>query len=325
MRFSLAAVLLLAVAPQDDVVKKVVPDAERVKKVAKKIPPAGQAKIEKALGEKLGPADLSPVLYECDSTVPKVSSMEKQRCLVTVVTVKGAKGPVKLGVAAVPVEKTLHVVKVLENGDDKALESKSFLGQFEGLEYTEHLYNPPGVLSEAIQKAKDPRDDAARELDLLLRLNVQMRAVGPAWERLREKLEKKDKTAADDAAAMGKAMEDANRMIVAAKFLKPTQHDKFRGFASGAVSDLAEVKRLVDGGKFEDAYRRTGEIDSARCAKCHGAYRLSFKEARFTHQLGNGYFSTRLEVAAPDPKLEASYQAVATGVRKALLLLSEAR
>ncbi len=324
MRVALAAVLVMSLA-QDDLVKKVVPDADKIKKVAKRIPPAGQAKIEKALGAKLAPAELSPVLYECWSTVPKVSSMEKQRCLVTVVTVKGAKGPVKLGVAAVPIEKTLHVVKVLENGDDKALESKAFLSQFEGLEYTEHVYNPASVLADAIRKSADAKDDATRELDMLLRMNAQMRKVGPAWEHLREKLEKRDTSAADDAAAMGKCMEDANRMIAAAKFLKPTQHDKFKGFASGAVTDLSDVKKLVDAGRFDDAYRKTGVIDSQRCAKCHGAYRLSFKEARFAHQLGNGYFSTRLEVAMPDPRLEASYQAVASGIRKAVLIMSEAK
>ena len=324
MRIALAALILLGPA-QDDVVKKVVPDADKVKKVARKLPPAGQAKVEKALGEKLAPSDLAPVLYECYSTVPKVSSMEKTRCLVAVVTVKGAKGPVKLGVAAAPIEKTVHVVKVLENGDDKALESKSFLAQFEGLEYTEHVYNAPSVLDDAIRKAADAKDDATKELDMLLRMNVQMRKVGPAWEHLREKLEKKDKSAADDAVALGKSMDDASRMIAAAKFLKPTQHDKFKGFASGAGTDLADVKRLIDAGKFDDAYRKTGEVDSQRCAKCHGAYRLSFKEARFTHQLGNGYFSTRLEIAMPDPKLEVSYQAVAAGIRKALLLMAEAK
>jgi hypothetical protein len=325
MRLGIWAVLLAALPLQDDVVKKVVPDADKIKKVAKKVPPAGRDKIEKAIGEKLSDAELAPALYECYSTVPKVSSMEKTRCLVTTVTVKGAKGPIRLGVAAAPIEKTLHAVKVLENADDKGVESKLFLSQFEGFEYTEHLYNAPSALSDVMKKASEAKDDGAKEADMLLRMNTQMRAVGPVWERMREKLEKKDKTAGEDAAAMGKLFEDANRLIAAARFLKPTQHDKFKGFSGGAVTDLADLRRLVDGGKFDDAYRKTGEIESARCARCHGAYRLAFKEARFTHQLGNGYFSTKLEVAMPDPKLEASYQAVATGIRKALLLLTEAK
>ena len=41
--------------------------------------------------------------------------------------------------------------------------------------------------------------------------------------------------------------------------------------------------------------------------------------------LGNGYFSTKLEVAMPDPKLEVSYQALSTGIRKAILLATEAK
>lgn len=326
MRLALAAILLAGLrAPQDDVVRKVVPDADKIKKVAKKIPPAGREKIEKALGTKLSEAECAPALWECYSTVPRVSSMEKTRCLVTTVTVKGAKGAVKLGVAAAPIEKTLHAVKILENADDKALESKLFLAQFEDFEYTEHLYNAPSVLSDAAKKASDGKDDASKEADMLLKMNTLMRSVGPVWERMREKLEKKDRTAGEDAAAMGQVFEEANRLVAPARFLKPTQHEKFKGFSSGSVSDLGEIRKLVDAGKFDDAYRKTGEIESARCARCHGAYRLSFKEARFTHQLGNGYFSTRLEVAMPDPKLEASYQAVASGIRKAILLLSEAK
>src|SRR5215831_18330770 len=89
-------------------------------------------KIEKALGEKLLDTDLVPPLWECMSTVPAVSSMSKTKCLVTIVTVKGAKGPIRVGIAAATVESTLHVVKILDNADDRALESKLFLGQFEG-------------------------------------------------------------------------------------------------------------------------------------------------------------------------------------------------
>jgi hypothetical protein len=77
--------------------------------------------------------------------------------------------------------------------------------------------------------------------------------------------------------------------------------------------------------KFDEAFKKTGEIDSARCAKCHGAYRRTFRDGRLEKSLGNGYFSSKLEVAIPDPKIEASYQAVATAVHKAILLATEAK
>src|SRR5579862_6092025 len=116
MKAVLAVLLFLAGVPQDDVVKKIVSDAEKVKKLPKKISKDSRDKIEKALGEKLADPDLAPPLWECMSTVPAVSSMTKTKVLVTVVTVKGPKGPIKIGVAAATVESTLHVVRILENG-----------------------------------------------------------------------------------------------------------------------------------------------------------------------------------------------------------------
>jgi hypothetical protein len=326
MRVALLAALALTSGwspdRQDDVVKKIVPDAEKVRKVQKKLSPQAREKIEKALGEKLADAELTLPLYECYSTVPAVSSMEKTRCLVCIVTVKGAKGPIRLGVAVATLESTLHAVRILENGDDKGIESKHFLAQFDGLEYTPNLYNPPGELASNLKKAQGS-DDAAKELDALIRTNSLMRAMGVSWNRMLEKIDKKDKSAADDALAVDKAFEESLRVLPNAKFLKPTQHDRFKQYATGARTDLGQIKDMVQGGKFDDAYRKTGEIDSQRCAKCHGSYRRAFREARFEKNVGNGYFSTKLEVAVPDPKLEASYQAVATGIRKAILLAAE--
>lgn len=325
MRFAIAALLLLPwSAPQDDVVKKIVSDADKVKKLAKKISKESRDKIEKALGEKLVDADLAPPLWECMSTVPAVSSMAKTRVLVTVVTVKGPKGLIKLGVAAATVENALHVVKVLENGDDKSLESKSFLGQFEEFEYSPNVWNAPTQLADAIKKSSGS-DDAAKELDTLLRVNSSMRAVGPMWERLLAGIEKKDKAVADEVDAMSKAFEDSAKAASGSKFLSPARQDKYKTAATGTQKDLAELKGLVTAAKWDDAFKKTGMIDSQCCGKCHGPLRGFFREGRLSHNIGNGYFSTKLEVAMPDSKLEASYQAVATGVRKAILLASEAK
>ena len=49
----------MLLAPQDDLVKRVAPDAEKAKKTAKKLAPAAKDKVEKALGEKLDAADLA--------------------------------------------------------------------------------------------------------------------------------------------------------------------------------------------------------------------------------------------------------------------------
>ena len=111
MKVVIAVLLLLAGGvAQDDVVKKIVPDADKIKKLTRKISKESRDKIEKALGEKLQDADLAPLLWECNSTVPAVSSMAKTHCLVTVVTVKGPKGLIKIGVQELFAEGLLDLV-----------------------------------------------------------------------------------------------------------------------------------------------------------------------------------------------------------------------
>jgi len=325
MRLAIAvAVLLAGGLPQDDLVKKIVSDADKIKKLTRKISKESRDKIEKALGEKLQDADLAPPLWECMSTVPAVSSMSKTKCLVTIVTVKGAKGPIRIGVAAATVETTLHTVKILENGDDRALESKLFLSQFEGFEYTPNIWNSPDTLSGTMKKAAGA-DDAAKELDALLKVNGYMRSVGPMWDRMLAAIDRKDKSAADEIGAMDRAFDESIKVVSASKFLTATKQDKFKASAAGARTDLGELKNLIGAMKFDEAFKKTGEIDSARCARCHGAYRRTFRDGRLEKNLGNGYFSTKLEVAVPEPKSEVSYQAVATAIRKAILLATEAK
>lgn len=325
MRLVIAVLLLLAgAAPQDDIVKKIVSDADKIKKLNRKVSKESRDKIEKALGEKLNEADLFPALWECMSTVPAVSSMSKTKCLVTWVTVKGPKGPVKVGVAAATVETTLHTVKILENADDRGIESKLFLSQFDGFEYTPNIWNAPDMLNGILKKSTGP-DDSGKDLGTLLKVNSGMRSLGTKWDRMLQAIEKKDKSAADDIGAMDQAFDEAIKVVQESKFLSASKQDKFKAAAAGARTDLAELKGLIGAMKFDQAFKKTGEIDSLRCAKCHGAYRRTFRDGRLAANLGNGYFSTKLEVAMPDPKLEASFQAVAGAIHKAILIATEAK
>jgi hypothetical protein len=318
------AVLAVGAAPQDDVVKKIVPNAEKVKKLVKKISPQAKDKIEKALGEKLDPTDLTPSLWECYTTVPRVSPNEKTRCLVTVVPVKMPKGVVRVGVAVAALEKTVHLVKILENPEDKALESRLFLSQFDGFETSESLYSPPSALEDALKKTQGGNDDA-KEQEAVVRVNVLMHALGPSWERMMDRIDKKDKAAAEDLDEMMKAFDECVALLPVEKFFKATKQEKFKAFAVGAKSDATELRKLLDSGKFEDAFKKTADLDRTGCAKCHAAYRMEFRTEREKRSLGNGYFSTKLEVASPDRNLQASYQLVATGIRKAILLAVEAK
>jgi hypothetical protein len=314
------ALLLLLPSPQEDVVKKIVADADKIKKTAKKLSPASKDKIEKALGEKLDAADLSAAVWECYATVPKVSSMDKTLVRVVVATARGPKGPIKVGVSVASVESTIHGVKILENADDKAVESKLFLSQFQGFEYTPNVFNAPDVLQAALAKA-----GGDKELDATIRMISIMREMEPVYERMGERIEKKDKAALEDAAAIEKMFDEASRLLANAAFLKASQVEKFKGFLAGGKATIAEIRTMAGAGKFDDAYRKAGELDAQSCSRCHGAYRRTFREARLERQVGNGYFSTRLDIGAPDRASEASYQAVGKAIRKAVLIATEAK
>lgn len=322
---TIALLSALAAAPQDDAVRKIVPDAEKIKRVSRRISPQAREKIEKALGEKLDASDLAPVVWEAYATVPSVSSMDKTLVRIVTTTVKGPRGAVRVGVATATLENTVHAVKILDNADVKALESHVFLGQFSGFEYSPNLFNGPDVLSAALRTAAEGADEAAKELDAVVRMSVLMRAVGPVYERLLDRLETKDRGSVEDIAELDRVFEESVKLLPAAKFLRPTQVDKFKAFAQDGRADLAEMKKLLAAYKFDDAVRKAGRLEADRCSRCHGAYRRTFREARLARSVGNGYFSTRLDVAVPDKAQEASFQAVASAVKKAILIASEAR
>ena len=316
----LAAVLLLggAEAPQESLVKKVIPDAERIRKVSKRLDRDAQKKIERILGQKLTRGDAAPVVYQCWATVPSVSTAEKTRCRVVITSVNGPRGPIKLAVAVAIDDDVVHSVKILENKDDKALESPVFLKQFEGLEYAGSIENEASMLADALKEAK-----ADKELAAILATNNAMRSMGPAWARMTDKIEKKDKSAAAEIDAMLKGLDAALKALPDLTVIRGSSRDRYKGYARDARTGLAKMKGLISGGKFTEAYRESGEVDSRGCATCHGSYRRRFRYGREGRDLGNGYFSTKVDVQVPKKNLEAAYQAVATGIRKAVLIASE--
>ena len=217
----LAAALLLcgAESPQESLVKKVLPDAERVKRVSGRIGRDAQKKIEGILGTKLNRADLAPVVYQCWGTVPSVTQSEKTRCRVVFTSVKGAKGTIKLGVAVAIDDDRIHAVKVMDNKDDPAIGSAEFLKQFDGFEYIASIENEVSKLDGAINAAGSDKGVAA-----ILRTNDTMRAMGPAWVRMEEKIEKKDKSAAAEIDAMVVGLKESLKVLPHLSMLRGSSH-----------------------------------------------------------------------------------------------------
>src|SRR5437762_2620440 len=82
------------------------------------------------------------------------------------------------------------------------------------------------------QRAAAGGDEAAKDLDTLLKVNSQMRAVGPMWDRLLAGIDKKDKSAADEIAAMDKAFEESMKAAAGSKVLSAAKQEKFKTAAA---------------------------------------------------------------------------------------------
>jgi hypothetical protein len=62
-----------------------------------------------------------------------------------------------------------------------------------------------------------------------------------------------------------------------------------------------------------------------QCSKCHSGTRKLFRPARAERGIGNGNFAIGVDIAASSGEFVEAQQAVARGVRKALLMLAEAK
>src|SRR5262245_14818067 len=89
---------------QEAEIKKLLPDAEGIKKSARKVGKEAKEKIEKALGTKIEDKDL-PQIWEARATVPAANPNEKTRVFFTMLTCKGPKGEMKIAVAVAPEER----------------------------------------------------------------------------------------------------------------------------------------------------------------------------------------------------------------------------
>lgn len=320
MRWMGLGMLLMVGTTRQDEIKKIIPDAEKVKKVVRKIGPESRRKIESALGQALEEKDLTVTLYEAFAPVEAVSPTEKIKVSIVTVSTRGPKGLVRIGVAASLEDKVLGVVKILENGDDKAIESPAFMIQFDGFFYTADLYNPPTVLAELFRSAEQDR-----ELTVLVKQSGWMHRIGAHWDALTEKLEAKDRGSLEHVKESERLFAEVARQAPSISFLKDSQKDRFKGTAEAVVRYLKGVGQKISDGDYDEALRELYQAQSTTCGKCHGSFSRVFREERAKKKLGNGYFILDHDVHAPLAAPPETAQAVATAVKKALLLMSEAK
>jgi len=325
-----ALVLALSVAagaysPPQDELKKMFPDLEGLKKSSRKLSREGREAVEKAIERKLDDREANPVIWEGRATVPEAHPSEKVRILYTTVTAKGPKGEIKLGVAIAPDDHIVAGVKILENKDDPAVASDEFLGQFDGLfRYTVNLTNPASALAEARRGAAERKDAKAKQIDGLFKLMAIMHPVGEAWESLQRRLDKESPDVAADAEQVSKLFGEAEKVLPDLAFLKPSQVESFRKRLKDSSRELGSLAQFAKAGRMVEARRSADEILKMSCSQCHAGTQRTFREKRAELGIGNGYFVVGHDLHAPaEPK--ASFEAAAAAIRKAVLILSEAK
>ena len=326
MKFAWSALVLalaFAASSQDEF-KKIVPDVEGAKRSSRKLSKEARERVEKAIERKLDDKEANVAIWEGRGSVPEANQSEKVRILYTVLTAKGPKGEFKVAVAVAPEERVIAGVRVLENKDDPAAGSDDFLLQFDQYRYTADLWTPGSALSEVKQASAARKDERSKQIDGIFKLMSIMHPVEPTWWSMEAHLDSGDKTAADEAERIAKSFGDTEPLVADFGFLKTSSADSFRRRLKEGIAELRKLSQHAKAGKFVEARAVASEVRKSSCTLCHAGNERVFRIKRAELGIGNGFFTVGHDVKTTVPAT-ASHQAVASAIRLAVLILSEAK
>jgi hypothetical protein len=317
-RAGFAVVLLIGVAAAagNDEVKKTVPDAREIRKSARALDAEGRKRVEEALGKAISDADAAEPVWELRAVVAEVGGSEPVPVLWTAVTVAGPKGEIRVGVARAADDGVVVGVAILKDGGSPAAGDHAFLKQFESFVLSENLKQPPSKLEEARK--------AAGLGAVLGATMTQMFKVGMSWERLEALLVKEDVAAKAEAETIAAAFQEVAGHVAKFEHQKEGQRERFAKNLERSRDDVKKLVPLIEAKKFADARQSAGDI-AEQCSKCHSGTRTPFRTKREELGIGNGNLVLGVDIAASSDEAKEVQQAVATGVRKALLILAEAK
>jgi hypothetical protein len=315
--FAVAVLAGIALAARQDDLSRIVPGAEKAKKATKKLT-ADQAKaIAAAIG--LKPEEVETSVVVLDGYAPIPEEPDKGRVLATIVTVKGAKGALKVGVAIAADFDKVVAVRVLENKDDKAAESKTFLAQFEsGYEWTAAIRKSPAELAAALEKAKGNKEGAT-----LAAFIKEMHRVGALWDRVVDKQDKGDTSGGKDSEEIGRIYDALAKRVGDLSFLNDRQKGTVKTDLEKAARACRDLTPKV-GDKKDETKKQVYEVGRL-CSSCHGPMSKRFRDARDKQGIGNGYLSPDLDITVPLDGPRELYESMAKSIRKAILQLRDAK
>ena len=303
----------VAAARQDDL-GKFVSGAEKTKATKKKLTPDQAKAIATACGLKPEEIETNVTILEGWAQVPDAQTTDKARVLGIVVTVKGPKGAIKLGVAVAADEDRIVNVKVIENKDDKSAEAADFYDQFPGFLWSGAIRKSPDELKAMLAKAKENKEASA-----LLEISTGMRRLGVNFYAL---IKKPDKTSVPNAEEVAKIYDAAVKRVPDLAFLTDRQRKTLSDDLAKAARTMRDVIPKLDG--TDAAKKAIGEMDNL-CNKCHAPMRSRFIDQRDKDGVGNGWLSPDVELVIPVEGSKELWDAIAKAVKKAVLTIRDAK
>ncbi len=312
----LAAMVVMALCAQDSDVTKTVADAKQIKRSARKLDADGRKRVDEALGATITDDDAREPIYEAQAVVAAVGGSEPIQILWIAVTVKGPKGAIRLGVARAMEDAVVVSVAALKNEDVPAAVDASLLRQFESMALSENLTQPPAKFAEARKTDGLPL--------VLADTTRRMWKVGLAWERIEKLLANSDDKAKGEAESIVAAFGEVEPLAGKYDHLKEGQRERFAKNLAAAKEQVTKLASLVAAKEWVEARTQANEITES-CTRCHAGVQRPFRIAREKAGLGNGNFAAGLDFDITSEEAKDVQQVVATGVRKALLILGEAK
>jgi hypothetical protein len=237
---------------------------------------------------------------------------------IVAVPIRTPKGAATLGIAAA--DGSVAGVRLLEHAEAKGTEGADFFRQFFLYAFSrDAIARPVSTLEAAMKRAADGNDAEARRLRPLFELRRIMRRMVERNDDLADKL-LAGKATAEDAREVAALFDGAPAALEDAAFLGERAKALAAEFEK-AKRMAQEVEGHLKAGRASKA-KETATAFRSMCNVCHGPYLGAFARAREEAGLGNGYFRPGFDLQ-PDPKLDdAIEEAVAKGVRAAVLILT---
>ncbi len=309
----IACVLVLQDAPA--VVKRALPDDAPIANGKRAV---DVDRAQRILGSDV-PSEITA--YTAEGPHPN-SNQSKPRWTATVVRIDTTHGPADLAVSGLLSENMVGRVRI--SGLQEKHVPSDFLRQFGGFEYeTGSLSEPAATLDDVRTTAAAGKDEEAALLRALLAVRTGMSRITPLSLVIVDRIQKKQKKA-DEADALFKVYDEVSKSTDALTFLRADARKRLRDLAAASAGHARTIGDGIRSGNFAAADKAQQTLSSS-CGACHGNFISVFRPERARRKLGDGYFRVGFDLIPQgdaDPKL---LEAIAGGVRRAMVMLRESR